>query len=168
MSIKDLIVRNQRNNEVVESDSFFPFSSFSKDINRMFEDFFGDFGSLSNSFFRGDRSSFFTPKVNVSENDEQIDVSAELPGMDEKDIQVSLSENILTIKGEKKKDEEKKGKDFHHIERNYGSFQRTIKMPSEIVNDKIKASFKNGVLNVILPKSEKAKDKVRTIKVNAS
>jgi HSP20 family protein len=85
--------------------------------------------------------------------------------MDPKDIEISLSEGVLTIRGEKKQEKEEKEEGYHLIERSYGSFTRSIRLPKDVQNDKINASFKNGVLKVVLPKSEEAKKKEIKIKV---
>jgi len=105
------------------------------------------------------------PSVDVSETKNDLVVKAELPGMDPKDIDISLSDGHLTIKGEKKQEREEKEEDYHFIERSYGSFTRSIQLPKEVKHDKINASYKNGILKVVLPKSEAAKTKETKIKV---
>jgi HSP20 family protein len=104
------------------------------------------------------------PKLDLYEEKDQIAVKAELPGLTKDDIQLSIADNVLTIKGEKKKEEEDKGKDYYRSERIYGSFMRALPLPAEIDPDKVQATFKNGVLEIRLPKSEAAKK--REIKVN--
>lgn len=105
------------------------------------------------------------PSLDVAETKSDLLVRAELPGMDPKDIEISLNEGILTIKGEKKQEKEEKEEGYHLIERSYGSFTRSIRLPKDVQSDKISASFKNGVLKVVLPKSEEAKKKEIKIKV---
>ena len=116
--------------------------------------------SVFDNFFRGfemepfeSRFSAFSPKVDLTENDKEIKVSVELPGMDEKDIDISLNKDALTIRGEKKEEKEQKGKDYYRMERSYGTFSRTIALPAEVETDKIEASLKKGVLTVTLPRS---------------
>jgi HSP20 family protein len=92
-------------------------------------------------------------------------VKAEVPGMDPKHIDISLSDGVLTIKGEKKEEKEEKEANYHLVERSYGAFSRSIRLPSEVQSDKINASYKNGVLKITLPKSEEAKKKEIKIKV---
>jgi len=128
--------------------------------------------SLFDNFFRGfdiepfeSRMGAFTPKVDVTENDKEIKISAELPGMDEKDIDVSLQNDILTIKGEKKEEKEDKGKDYYRMERSYGSFIRTIPLPVEVETDKVEARFKKGVLSITLPKTAKAVAETKKVAV---
>jgi len=105
------------------------------------------------------------PSLNVAETKGDLVVRAELPGMDPMDIEISLNEGVLTIKGEKKQEKEEKEEGYHLIERSYGSFTRSIRLPKDVQSDKINASFKNGVLKVVLPKSEEAKKKEIKIKV---
>ncbi|MDI6764892.1 MAG: Hsp20/alpha crystallin family protein [Thermodesulfobacteriota bacterium] len=97
------------------------------------------------------------PSLDVSETKNDLVVKAELPGMDPKDIDISLNEGILTIKGERKQEKEENEQNYHLIERSYGSFTRLVRLPREVKSEKISASYKNGVLKVTLPKSEEAK-----------
>ncbi len=106
------------------------------------------------------------PSLDVAETKNDLIIKAEIPGMDPKDIDISLSDGILTIKGEKKQEREEKDEDYHLIERSYGSFVRSIQLPKGVQNDKINASYKNGILKVTLPKSEEAKKKEIKIKVD--
>ena len=110
------------------------------------------------------RAGEWLPSIDVSETKSDLVIKAELPGMDSKDIDISLSNGFLTIKGEKNQEKEEKDENYHLIERSYGSFTRSVQLPREVQSDKITASFKNGVLRVTLPKSEEAKKK--EIKVN--
>ena len=105
------------------------------------------------------------PSLDVSETKNDLVVKAELPGIDPKDIDISLSDCVLTIKGEKKQGKEEKEENYHLIERSYGSFTRSVRLPGDVQSDKITASYKNGVLRVTLPKSEEAKKKEIKIKV---
>ncbi len=117
---------------------------------------------IMGSFFRGfdlepfeKRQGIFSPNVDVTDTEKAIRVSAELPGIDEKDVEVTLTKDALTIKGEKKEEKEEKGKSYHLMERSYGSFIRTIPLPVEVETDKVQATFKKGLLTVTLPKTEK-------------
>jgi len=105
------------------------------------------------------------PSLDLSETKNDLVVKAELPGIDPKDIDISLANDVLTIKGEKKQEKEEKEEDYHLIERSYGAFTRSIRLPREVQSDKINASYKNGILRVTLPKSEEAKKKEIKIKV---
>ena len=138
-----------------------PFHALQRRTNRLFDDFFHDF-SLEPF---GGVSQGFVPKVNVTEDEKEIRVSAELAGVDEKDVELSLNDDVLTIKGEKKQEQETKEKNCYCVECSYGSFERSIGLGSEIDKDKVSADFKNGVLTVVLPKSEVVKSKARKIEI---
>lgn len=145
---KNLIPWNKKESE-------HPLVSFREKMDGLFEDFFGNFQNMGlwpTSFEKSD----FLPRIDVSESDKEIHVNAELPGMTEKDIEVTLENNVLTVKGEKKQEEERKERNYYHVERRYGSFYRNIPIPGEVDTEKIEASFKNGVLNIIVPKKEAA------------
>jgi len=126
---------------------------------------------LWDSFFEGKPSrkveevGEWLPSLDVSETKNDVVVKAELPGMDPKEIDISLADGILSIKGEKKQEKEEKEENYHLIERSYGSFVRSVRLPREVQSDKINASYKNGILKVTLPKSEEAKKKEIKIKV---
>lgn len=129
--------------------------------------------SLFDSFLRGldiaplaeKREHAFNPSMDVLESEKEIKVSAELPGMEDRDVEVTLEKDTLTIRGEKKAEAEKKEKGYYHTERTYGSFTRTVQLPAEIESEKIEARFKNGVLTVTVPKSAKAVEEKRKIKI---
>jgi HSP20 family protein len=107
----------------------------------------------------------WSPRLDVSETDNGLEIVADLPGMDKKDINVSLEENLLTIKGEKKEEKESKDKHYHTIERRSGSFYRAIRLPVEVEKDKVEAAFKDGVLTLRLPKTKESKKKVAQIEI---
>ena len=131
-------------------------------MNRLFESFHTGFELTPFA------SADWAPRINVAENDKALLVTAELPGLDEKDIEVSLESGTLTIKGEKKEEREEKGKNYFRSERTFGSFQRSIALPCEVAEDKIEAQYKKGVLNLTLPKMQEAAAKERKIAVKAS
>ena len=137
---------------------------------RDFERMRSEMDRLWNSFFergtlRGEEGGEWLPSLDVAETKNEIVVKAEVPGLDLKDIDISLSEGLLTIKGEKKQEREEKEENYHLVERSYGTFTRSIRIPNEVQSDKINASYKNGVLKIVLPKSEEAKKKEVKIKV---
>lgn len=105
------------------------------------------------------------PPIDVAEKDTAYEVTAELPGMEEKDIEVTLADGVLTIKGEKREEKEEKQKDYHLTERRFGSFRRSLRIPDGVDQDKIGASFKNGVLMLVLPKSPEAQRSERKIAI---
>ena len=129
-----------------------PFRGFRNQLDSLFEDWFGR--SMGGTL---------APRVDVSETSKELTLKVELPGVDEKDIDVSLSGNQLTIKGEKKTEHEEKkdgeeGRVFHRVERSFGAFQRTMTVPFDVESDKVSAEFKDGVLTVTLPKPEGARE----------
>jgi HSP20 family protein len=132
-------------------------------MNRLFEDFSREFGLAPFGQGRLFGGADGWPNVEVSETDKEVTVTAELPGLDEKDIEVALANGVLAIKGEKKTESEDKDRLFS--ERYYGRFERRIPV-EEVEEDKVSASFKNGVLTITLPKSAKAQEKVRRIAIN--
>lgn len=107
----------------------------------------------------------WSPRLDVSETDDALEVVADLPGLEKKDISISLEDDLLTIKGERKEEKEKKGKQFHTIERRSGTFYRALRLPVEVENEKIEAAFKDGVLTVTLPKTKESKRKVAQIAI---
>jgi HSP20 family protein len=148
-----------------ENDS--PVMAIQNEMNRMFDQFFSDpFAMLSVPTLRS--AAEFMPRIDVSETDVAMQVIAELPGMDEKDIQLTIENDALIISGEKKNDLEEKGKNFHRVERSYGSFQRVIPLVSEVQEDKVEASFKNGVLKITLPKTIAAAKQTHKIEIKSS
>ncbi|MDI6765142.1 MAG: Hsp20/alpha crystallin family protein [Thermodesulfobacteriota bacterium] len=138
---------------------------------REFERMRRDMDRLWDSFFEErprrkiEEVAEWLPSLDVSETKNDLVVKAELPGMDPKDIDISLNEGILTIKGERKQEKEEKEENYHLIERSYGSFTRSFRLPREVKSEKISASYKDGVLKVTLPKSEEAKKKEIKVKV---
>lgn len=114
---------------------------------------------------KGEEAVELLPSLDLSETKNDLVVKAELPGIDPKDIDISLSEGVLTIKGEKKQEKEEKEENYHIIERSYGAFTRSVRLPRDVQSEKINASYKNGILKVTLPKSEEAKKKEIKIKV---
>jgi len=133
-------------------------------LDTMFEDFFHGF-DIGPQWTH--RLGSFNPRVDVTESEKEIKIAAELPGIDEKDIDVSVTRDTLTIKGEKKEEKEEDGKDYYRMERSYGSFCRTIPLPVEVDTEKISASYKKGILNIKIPKSAKAIEGKKKIAIQA-
>jgi HSP20 family protein len=154
MRIRELVPWRNRDGQHEVSrrgESHDPFAALEGQMRRYFDDFFEGF-DLAPFGKSSLRESGLTPKVDVAETKDEVHVTADLPGLSEKDIEVTLSEGHLHIRGEKRAEKEEKDKNYHCIERSYGSFQRSIALPAEVDNEKVDASFKNGVLAVILPK----------------
>ena len=114
---------------------------------------------------KAEDSAQWLPSLDVAETKNDIVVKVEIPGIDPKEIDISLANDVLTIKGEKKQEREKKEENYHVVERSYGSFTRSLRLPGEVQSDKITASYKNGILKATFPKSEEAKKKEIKIKV---
>lgn len=146
------------------------FERMAEYFDRMREDFFRrPLPELWQPFRRLRASGFpgwSTPTVDLFEEKDNVVVKAEMPGLDKKDVEVNLTDSRLTIKGEKKKEEEVKEEDYFYSERLFGSFARVLELPCKVKGDKVKASFKNGVLEVTLPKSEEAKQRSVNVKIN--
>ena len=147
--------------------AFMELPRWERDMDRMMEDFFGRRIRpwWPERFFRTGELDVRAPAVDVFEEKDDIVVKAEIPGMDKDNIEVNLMDHTLTLKGEKKKEEEVKEENYYRSERSYGSFFRTVELPKDVHADKVKATFKNGVLEVRMPKTEEAKAKEIKVKV---
>lgn len=128
---------------------FNPFKEFETLSERM-RSIFDDIPTAYNL----DLTSSFYPRVDIAEDDQNVYVTAELPGVDKKDVKVSLQDNVLTIKGEKKSEVKDENKNYYRIERTYGSFYRSFQLPAEVDPDKVKAKFENGMLMIEAAKKE--------------
>lgn len=166
MSIRDLVPWNRgetRAPSLYRDEERDPFMSLHREMNRLFDDVFRGFGARPPAF--GGASSFGGgwPSVEISDGEKEVRVTAEVPGLEEKDIEVLLEDGVLTLKGEKRSETEDKDKRFS--ERFYGRFERRIPLGFEVEDDKVSADFRNGVLSVILPKTERAQAKARRIAI---
>lgn len=163
MAITDLIPWNRGKRQVqVRREDEDPFFAFQREVNRLFDDFWG--GSWPTTFDAPEREwSMFSPQIDVVETDTEVKVQAELPGLEEKDFEVSVSQDTLTIRGEKKQEKEEKGRNYYRAERSYGSFQRTIPLPRNVDSDKVNAEFTKGVLTISLPKVTAKEDRKKVV-----
>jgi len=134
-------------------------SSLKRDMDRLWDSFFGEDWGLTR-WREG-----WSPTLDVSETKDNLIVKTELAGVDPKDVDISLTGEVLTIKGEKKDEKEEKEENYHLMERSYGSFSRSMRLPVEVDQDKVKASYKNGVLKITLPKTEKTKSKAIKVSI---
>ena len=143
-------------------------TGWERDMDRMLEEFFGRSVRpwWPERWFRFDEMEARPPAVDVFEEKDDIVVKAELPGMEKDNIEVNLTDHTLTIKGEKKKEGEVKKENYYRAERSYGSILRTLELPKEVQSDKVKAAFKNGILEIRMPKTEEAKSKEIKVKVD--
>jgi HSP20 family protein len=161
MAIHDL-VPGLRNQELAPSrGTYDPFMTLHREMNRLFDDVFRGFGAPSLSPLIEGR--FGWPKLEVSDTGKTLIISAELPGMTEKDVQIEIANGVLTIRGEKNDERGGEGKRF--TERYYGAFERQIPL-EDVEEDKAEALFKNGVLTISLPKSENPRAGVKRVAIN--
>ncbi len=130
------------------------------DINRLFDAFMSPFSGE-------EMKSSLSPKLDIAELKDKFEIKAELPGIDEKDINLSVDDGILTISGEKKAENEEKNKGYYLKECSYGTFSRSIKLPDNIADEKISANFKKGVLIIDMPKKDPQMSKSRKIEISA-
>jgi len=161
MTIRDLIPWTKNRELAPSGDNYDPFLTLHREMNRLFDDVFRGFGGTSMSPLLEGR--FGWPKIEMNDSAKTLTISAELPGMTEKDVQVEIANGVLTIRGEKKAERNDDGKYF--TERYYGSFERQIPL-EDVLEDKAEASFKNGVLTISLPKSDKPREDVKRIAIN--
>jgi HSP20 family protein len=138
-----------------------PIGSLRREMERLFEDFSRDLGWEPSAL----SGAAMAPRIDVKETDAELKVEAELPGVDEKDVEVLLEDGRLTVRGEKKQEREEKKENYHLHERSYGSFARSIPLPFDVDPDKVKATFAKGVLTVVVPKPPEAKAKQKKIPV---
>lgn len=149
-----------------------PFVAFRREVDRLFDDFFSGRDGFGSRALRGLDDGWFggMPTIDVTDSDNELVVSAELPGVDEKDIDVTLSGDVLTISGEKKhehKEPDEKEGGHRYVERRYGSFSRSVRLPFEAGEQDVKADFDKGVLTIRIPKPDEVQGKVKKIDVKS-
>jgi HSP20 family protein len=165
MDLKALVPwRNEKARAPVRRDDFLdPFLAFRREMDRMFEGFLDGFG-------RSERSSLakwagLAPTMDLAESDKEVVITAELPGLDEKDFEVTVSGDVLTLKGEKKAEHEQRDGDSYYAERRYGSFSRSVQLPFEVKDEAVEAKYDKGVLTVRVPKPAELQRPARRIEV---
>lgn len=159
---KNLPIRKEDNSSSNELSSYL---SLQHDMNRVFDDFFRSFETGMMNPFGEAPTGLFHPRVEVRETAGDLRISLELPGIDERDLDLSISDDGLTISGEKREEKEENIRGYYRMERTYGSFHRHIAFPCSIDKDKAEATFKKGVLNIVLPKAAEAKQHVKKISI---
>lgn len=171
----NLSVKSETTPAPVRQGEWMPFESLRREVDRLFDDFhpFGWRGAFPRGlgvFDRGTRRAQWqvVPAMDLVEKDKEYEITAELPGMDEKSVELKVSNNILTIKGEKTEEKEERKKDYYLSERRYGSFERSFQLPEGIDTDKIDATFAKGILTVKLPKTADAQKAEKTISVKSA
>jgi len=145
---------------------FGPFETLQREVDRVFDEFTRGLPGFALPASGSAGMPDLTPRMDVTESDKDYEVTAELPGLEEKDVQVNVADGVLTIRGEKKAEKEEKDKNYHLVERSYGSFSRALELPEGVNPDAIKASIANGVLTVTVPKPAPAQ--VKTIDVKSA
>jgi len=162
MDLKNLIPFGKKDLQIRKEDDN-PFAMMQREMNRVFDAFNRSWGLGAFPEFTG----AFMPRLDVTEEAKAFTVTAELPGMSEKDIDLSISGDALTIRGEKKeeKEDKDKNKNYYYSERSYGMFTRSIPLPRQIETDKVSANFKKGVLTIILPKTAAAAEATKKVDV---
>lgn len=149
---------------IIRRSPFFELNSLQDRVNQLFNQTFGGFENFG--FEQPLTSENFLPPVDISEDDHNITLQAEIPGVKQEDMNITLENNVLTISGERKFKEEEKKENFHRIERRYGKFTRSFTLPASVNAENVNATFENGLLNITLPKREEFKAKQITIGVN--
>jgi HSP20 family protein len=165
MGIRDLVPRTKGQQLSTRQEPFDPFYTLHREMNRLFDDVFRGFGPLGRVGSPLMEGQLGWPRIELSETDKTVTVSAELPGLSEKDVQVEIANGILSIRGEKKAERSDESKFVS--ERYYGSFERQIPLDG-VEEDRAQADFKNGVLTVTLPKSEQSTRDVKRIAINTN
>ncbi|GGF12753.1 molecular chaperone Hsp20 [Aliidongia dinghuensis] len=163
MEFKDLVPWNRKTGRLARRDEGeHPILALHREMNRIFDNFWDQSGQPFGEFGGG------FPRADVVETDKAVEVSLELPGLDDKDIDVSVTEDLLTIRGEKKAEREEREKSYFLSERSFGAFHRAIPLPRGVNASEAKAEYKKGVLTVTIPKTPEAQSKMKRIEVKAS
>lgn len=144
-----------------------PFQAIRREMDRVFDDMLRGFGmpSFSLPITQAMSATMLTPHMDVSETDQDIRITAELPGIDEKNLEVMVSDDLLTIRGEKQVEEEEKDRDYRVVERARGSFGRSLRLPFSVDPNQVQASFKDEVLTITVPKPKEVKEKTARVEV---
>ncbi len=165
IDLKSLIPFGHKSQKVAVRDERLrdPFTAFRQEMDRLFDDFFAN-----TALTLREMPQPLVPQLDVVEDDKQMVVEVELPGMDEDDVEITLSGDLLTISGEKKDEHEEKKDNRHYVERSYGAFTRTIRLPFQADSDKVSATFDKGVLKIQIEKPEALQQQVRRIEVKSA
>jgi HSP20 family protein len=170
-NVTKLPIKQEKSATPSSAELWRPFETLRGEIDRMFDDFGRGFWPSWGRSLRGaapEMPSLLTPAVDVVETEKSYEITTELPGMDEKNIEVKLADGVLTIKGEKQQDKEQKQKNYYRRERSYGAFERSFEIPETVEVDKIEANFAKGVLKLLLPKKLEAQKPAKKIEVKAA
>lgn len=165
MAIRDLVPRRRQESVAVRHDAGSTLEQFHREIDRMFAGFFSDLGLGLPGPLAELAEAGGWPRVNVSESDKDVVVTAELPGMEQKDVAVEVDDQALTLRGETYDERETKERRWTRVERRGGSFQRVIALPTTVQTDQVKATFKHGLLTVTLPKREPEQSRRKQVRI---
>ena len=146
----------------VRWDPFGEFSTLQERMNRLFEDIIPATRKSEEELNTGT----FYPSVDIYEGEKDITLKAELPGIDKKDVHVEINDGVITLRGKRKLEKEEKKENYHRLERSYGTFNRSFTLPTTVDSGKVKANYKDGILEVTLPRKEEAKPKSIPVEVN--
>jgi len=167
MGIRDLAPSLWHKGEEGNHKPFMPIETLREEMDQLFDSFFPKSGMPSH-WHKSNQGITDVGLADVSETDKEIEVAIDLPGIDKKDIDITYADNHLTVEGKREDKREEKGKDFHRLERSFGSFRRSFYIPSEIEEDKVEAKFSKGVLKISMPKSPEAQKAQKKIEIKAS
>ena len=165
------VQRDEKKTLNQEEGPLYPLYNLHREMDRLFDNAFRGFGL---SPFRSEifspiaTSGFLKPQVDVGATDKEYSITVEVPGVSEKDVNVEVSNNTMTIRGEKKQEKEEKDKNYYRVERSYGSFQRVLSLPEDANQEEIKATFKNGILFIRMPRKAFPKSDVKQIEVKSA
>ena len=152
------------------SDLVHPLMKFHRDMNKMFSEAFRGFEmapfGLHQPLFPRLANDMLKPTLDLGASEKEYNITVEIPGVDEKDVKLEIVNDTLTIRGEKKQEKEEKEKNYYRVERSYGSFQRMLSLPEDADQDGVKATFKNGILTITLPRKALPESTVKKIEVN--
>lgn len=176
-TVTKLPVKHEKTSERASAlEAWRPFDALRREVEQLFDDFGRNFWRLPTRrsifdiepMWRRETAWEAAPAVDIAESEKAYEITAELPGMDEKNIEVKVANGNLTIKGQKQEEKEEKKKDYYLHERHFGSFERSFEVPEGVDADKIEANFKKGVLTVTLPKKAEAQKPAKKIEVKAA
>lgn len=165
LTMRDLIPRSRGRDVAAGRAAEHPLMAFQRDMNTLFEDLWRGFDVPPAGRGEAVATAMIAPRIELTETDKEIVVCAELPGLSDNDVEITLSDNVLSIRGEKKVDKTEEDKGYTYTERSYGSFERRIPIDADVLADKVAARFADGVLSVTLPKNPDAKEQVRRIPI---
>ena len=164
MELNDLVPFRQRRRQAERANALSPFERMHEEMERLFDDFLPQFTAGRD----GEARFGALASIDLSETDDALELTADLPGMEEDDIDVTLRDGAIVIRGERKHETEEEKKNYYRSERAYGAFSRTVPLPCDVDEESVNAKFKKGVLTVHLPKSQSAKENERKISIKAA